>query len=160
MDSTLNYLTFLFYIVSAFLIWAFLSSVKTNKLLQTLIWLFWLTAILLHSYQLSPIYNDGFSVNLSLNYALILVAFIISITLYISSIIGNTQFLGIIILPIVSLVFLFDFQNNPVNVELNNYIFIHVILSLISYSILGFSAAQSIIVKLQERKLQKIGPWV
>ena len=158
MDSTLNYLTFLFYIIPAFLIWALLSSVKTSKLLQASIWIFWLAGILLHSYQLSPIYNDGFSVNLSLNYALILVAFIISITLYISSIIGNTQFLGIIILPIVSFVFLFDFKNNPVNVALNNYIFIHVILSLISYSILGLSAAQSIIVKLQERKLQTNKP--
>jgi len=158
MDSTLNYLTFLFYIIPAFLIWALLSSVKTSKLLQASIWIFWLAGILLHSYQLSPIYNDGFSVDLSLNYALILVAFIISITLYISSIIGNTQFLGIIILPIVSFVFLFDFKNNPVNVALNNYIFIHVILSLISYSILGLSAAQSIIVKLQERKLQTNKP--
>ena len=93
-----------------------------------------------------------------IDYALILVAFIISITLYISSIFGNTQFLGIIILPIVSFIFLLSFENNPVNVSLNNYIFIHVILSLISYSILGLSAAQSLIVKLQEKKLQTNKP--
>ena len=126
--------------------------------MQILVWIFWLSAIILHSYQLSPILKESYSVNLSIDYALILVAFIISITLYISSILGNTQFLGIIILPIVSFIFLLNFENNPVNISLNNYIFIHVILSLISYSILGLSAAQSLIVKLQERKLQANQP--
>ena len=80
-----------------------------------------------------------------------IVAFIISISLYILSIIGNTQYLGIIILPIISIIFLFNFSNNPVNVSLNNIVFIHVIISLISYSILCLSAAQSIILKIQEK---------
>ena len=158
MDSILNYLTFLFYLLSAFSIWRLMTSKKNNPVLQIMVWIFWLIAIICHVYELSPIFNESYSIDLSLDYALILVAFIISITLYISSILGNTQFLGIIILPIISLVFLFDFTNNPVNVVLNNYIFIHVIISLISYSILCLSAAQSLIVKLQEKKLQTNQP--
>lgn len=158
MESTLSYITSLLYLLSAILIWLLMMSSRAAKPLQILVWIFWLSAIILHSYQLSPILKESYSVNLSIDYALILVAFIISITLYISSILGNTQFLGIIILPIVSFIFLLSFENNPVNVSLNNYIFIHVILSLISYSILGLSAAQSLIVKLQEKKLQANKP--
>jgi len=158
MDSILNHLAFLFYLLSAFSIWGLMASKKNNSALQIVVWIFWLLAIICHVYELSPIFSERYSVDLSLNYALILVAFIISITLYISSILGNTQFLGIIILPIISLVFLFDFANNPVNVALNNFIFIHVIISLISYSILCLTAAQSLIVKLQEKKLQANQP--
>ena len=158
MESTLSYITSLLYLLSAILIWLLMMSSRAAKMLQILVWIFWLSAIIFHSYQLSPILKESYSVNLSIDYALILVAFIISITLYISSIFGNTQFLGIIILPIVSFIFLLSFENNPVNVSLNNYIFIHVILSLISYSILGLSAAQSLIVKLQEKKLQTNKP--
>ena len=158
MESTLSYITSLLYLLSAILIWLLMMSRRATKTLQIFVWTFWLSAIIIHSYQLSPILKDSYSVNLSLDYALILVAFIISITLYISSILGNTQFLGIIILPIVSFIFLLSFENNPVNVSLNNYIFIHVIFSLISYSILGLSAAQSLIVKLQEKKLQANKP--
>ena len=153
MESTLSYITSLLYLLSAILIWLLMMSSRAAKTLQILVWIFWLSAIILHSYQLSPILKESYSVNLSIDYALILVAFIISITLYISSILGNTQFLGIIILPIVSFIFLLSFENNPVNVSLNNYIFIHVILSLISYSILGLSAAQSLIVKLLSASL-------
>jgi ABC-type uncharacterized transport system permease subunit len=45
-----------------------------------------------------------------------------------------------------------------VNVSLDSFLFIHVIISLISYSILCLSAAQSIILKVQERKLQANQP--
>ena len=96
--------------------------------------------------------------NLSINHALLAVAFIISFTLYISSIFSNTQFLGIIILPVISIICLLDFTNIPVNVSLNNIVFIHVIISLISYSILCLSAAQSLILKLQEKKLKSNEP--
>ena len=158
MESTLSYITSLLYLLSAILIWLLMMSSRAAKTLQIFVWTFWLSAIIMHSYQLSPILKESYNVNLSIDYALILVAFIISVTLYISSILGNTQFLGIIILPIVSFIFLLNFENNPVNVSLNNYIFIHVIFSLISYSILGLSAAQSLIVKLQEKKLQANKP--
>ena len=158
MNSMLNYFVFLFYILSSVAIWRLLSTHKKSYVLQVLVWIFWILAIIGHVFVISPIIYENYSVNLSLNYALIVVAFIISITLYISSIIGNTQFLGIIILPVISLVFLFDFTNNPVNVALNNFLFIHVIISLISYSILCLSAAQSLILKLQEKKLQTNQP--
>ena len=61
-------------------------------------------------------------------------------------------------MPILSSIFLFDFTNAPVNIPLNNFLFIHVIISLISYSILCLSAAQSVILKIQEKKLQSNQP--
>lgn len=159
MGNTLNFFIFLFYIMAALSIWRLMASYnKSTRVYQFVIWLFWLLAIICHAYSMAPIFDNNYSVNLSINYALITVAFIISITLYISSIVGNTQFLGIIILPIISVIFLFDFSNMPVNVPLNNFLFIHVIISLISYSILCLSAAQSMILKIQEKKLQSNKP--
>ena len=159
MGNTLNFFIFLFYIMTAFSIWRLMTSYsKSLRAYQIIIWLLWLLAIICHAYSMTPIFDNNYSVNLSINYALVTVAFIISITLYISSIVGNTQFLGIIILPIISVIFLFDFSNMPVNVPLNNFLFIHVIISLISYSILCLSAAQSLILKIQEKKLQSNQP--
>ncbi len=142
--------------ITALLIWWYLSSYESKKN-QTIIFIFWGLATVLHAYSLFPIFENN-SINLSLYYALLVVAFIISFFLYISSIFGNTQYLGIIILPILSFVFLLEFTNAPVNISLNNFLFTHIILSLISYSILCVSAAQSLILKLQEKKLQKNMP--
>ncbi|MDB2461236.1 cytochrome c biogenesis protein CcsA [Gammaproteobacteria bacterium] len=135
-----------------------MSSYKKNYALQIFIWFFWILAIIGHVITILPIIHENYSVNLSLNYALIIVGLIISLTLYISSILGNTQYLGIILLPIISSIFLFDFSNDAVNVSLNNFLFLHVIISLISYSILCLSAAQSLILILQEKKLQNNKP--
>ena len=156
MENILNYSIFLLYMLTALSIWWYLSSNESKKI-QTTIFILWVLAIILHVYSLFPIFEDN-SVNLSLYYALSVVAFIISFFLYFSSILGNTQYLGIIILPIVSFVFLLNFTNVPVNISLNNFLFAHVILSLISYSILCLSAAQSLILKIQEKKLQKNKP--
>ena len=158
MDSLLNYFIFALYMFSAIAIWRLMNGHNKSKIHQIIVWVFWLLAIVCHAYSLMPIFDNDYSINLSINYALIVVAFIISITLYISSIVGNTQFLGIIILPILSSIFLFDFTNAPVSIPLNNFLFIHVIISLISYSILCLSAAQSVILKIQEKKLQSNQP--
>jgi|TARA_B100001059_G_scaffold110325_3_gene110444 ABC-type uncharacterized transport system permease subunit len=158
MDNTLNNLIFLFYILTALSIWGTMTLRKKYLVLSLTTWLFWIIAIIGHSYALTFILNDEFKVNLSVNYALTLVAFIISATLYISSAFSNTKFLGIIVLPVISAVFLFDLSNKMVNVSLDSFLFIHVIISLISYSILCLSAAQSIILKVQERKLQANQP--
>ena len=136
MDNTLNNLIFLFYILTAFSIWGTMTLRKKYLVLSLTTWLFWIIAIIGHSYALTFILNDEFKVNLSVNYALTLVAFIISATLYISSAFSNTKFLGIIVLPVISAVFLFDLSNKMVNVSLDSFLFIHVIISLISYSIL------------------------
>ena len=158
MISMLNFFIFLFYVLSAIAIWRLMASYKKNYALQIFVWIFWILAIIGHILTILPIIHENYSVNLSINYALIIVGFIISLTLYISSILGNTQYLGIIILPIISSIFLLDFSNNPVNVALNNFLFLHVIISLISYSILCLSAAQSLILILQEKKLQDNKP--
>ncbi len=159
MSSILNYSIFAFYMFTAIFIWRLMSTyAKSRKIFQIIVWMLWLFAIVLHMYSLLPIFHDNYSLNLSIGHALLAVAFIISITLYISSILSNTQFLGIIILPLISIIFLLDFANNPVNVPLNNVVFIHVIISLVSYSILCLSAAQSLILKVQEKKLQSNQP--
>ena len=159
MNSILNYSIFVFYMLTAIFIWRVMATYTKNiKIHQIIVWLFWLIAIILHVNSLLPIFDSSYSMNLSISHALVAVAFIISITLYISSILSNTQFLGIIILPIISIIFLLDFTNVPVNVPLNNIVFIHVIISLISYSILCLSAAQSLILKLQEKKLKSNQP--
>ena len=154
----LNFFIFLFYVLTAIAIWRLMASYKKNYALQIFVWIFWILAIIGHILTILPIIHENYSVNLSINYALIIVGFIISLTLYIFSILGNTQYLGIIILPIISSIFLLDFSNNPVNVALNNFLFLHVIISLISYSILCLSAAQSLILILQEKKLQDNKP--
>ena len=157
MDNILNYSIFSLYILSTLSIWRAILSGKNNSFFKFFAWFFWLIAILGHFYALYPIFSSN-SLNLSIDYALLLVAFIISITLYFSSIFSNTRFLGLIILPLVSLIFLFDFVKNPVNITINNYLFIHIVISLISYSILCLSAAQSLILKIQEKKLQANQP--
>ena len=102
MTSILNFFIFLFYIISAVAIWRLMSSHKKNYGLQVFVWILWILAIIGHLFTILPIVYENYSVNLSLDYAFIVVGFIISITLYISSILGNTQYLGIIILPIIS----------------------------------------------------------
>ena len=107
MSSILNYSIFVFYMLAAIFIWRVMATyTKNTKIYQIIVWLFWLIAIILHVNSLLPIFDNSYSMNLSINHALVAVAFIISITLYISSILSNTQFLGIIILPIVSITFL------------------------------------------------------
>ena len=157
MENILNYLVFSLYILSALSIWRAMVLGKKSSFFKFSVWFFWLTAILGHFYILYPIFSNN-SVNLSLDYALLIVAFIISATLCFSSMFSNTKFLGLIILPLISLIFLFDFAKNPVNVTFNNYLFIHIVISLISYSILCLSAAQSLILKIQEKKLQANQP--
>ena len=108
MSSALNYLISSFYMLSAISIWFFMTSfVKNAKIHQLSVWFFWLLALIFHVYSLQPIFDSNYSIDLSINHALMIVAFIISISLYILSIIGNTQYLGIIILPIISIIFLF-----------------------------------------------------
>ena len=85
MDNTLNNLIFLFYILTALSIWGTMTLRKKYLVLSLTTWLFWIIAIIGHSYALTFILNDEFKVNLSVNYALTLVAFIISVTLYISA---------------------------------------------------------------------------
>ena len=157
MDNTINYLIFSLYILSALSIWRVMLPGRKSSFFKFSVWFFWLMAIFGHFYILYPIFSNN-SVNLSLDHALLIVAFIISVTLYFSSIFGNTKFLGLIILPLVSMVFLFDFVKNPVNVTINNFLFIHIVISLISYSILCLSAAQSLILKIQEKRLQANQP--
>ena len=144
--------------LSSLCIWRLMTNIDKNQYLQSQIWFLWIIAIFSHIYTLCPILSHQYSVDLSIYHALSVVALIISITLYVSSLFGNTQFLGLIVLPIISMVFIFDFTNKPVNVPLNNLVFIHVIISLISYSILCLSAAQSLILKVQEKKLQSNKP--
>lgn len=158
MASILNYFIFSFYMLSSLCIWRLMTNNEKTPYLQSLVWFLWIIAVFAHLYDLSPILSEQYSVDLSIYHALSVVALIISITLYISSIFGNTLFLGLIVLPIISMVFIFDFANKPVNVPLNNVVFIHVIISLISYSILCLSAAQSLILKIQEKKLQSNNP--
>ena len=157
MDNIINYLIFSLYILSTLSIWRVMLPGRKSGFFKFSMWFFWLIAIFGHLYILYPIFSNN-SVNLSLDYALLIVAFIISVTLYFSSIFSNTKFLGLIILPLVSLVFLFDFVKNPVNVIINNFLFIHIVISLISYSILCLSAAQSLILKIQEKRLQANQP--
>ena len=111
MSSILNYSIFVFYMLTAILIWRVMAIYTKNiKIYQIILWLLWLIAIILHIYSLLPIFDTSYNMNLSINHALLVVAFIISITLYISTIFSNTQFLGIIILPVVSIIFLLDFR--------------------------------------------------
>ena len=131
MSSALNYLIFLLYVVCHFYMVFYDIICKKCKDLSTFSLVFLAFALIFHVYSLQPIFDSNYSIDLSINHALMIVAFIISISLYILSIIGNTQYLGIIILPIISIIFLFNFSNNPVNVSLNNIVFIHVIISLI-----------------------------
>ena len=157
MDTIINYSVFSLYILSTLSIWWVMLPGRKRSFFTFSTWFFWLIAIFGHFYILYPVFSNN-SINLSLEYALLIVAFIISVTLYFSSIFSNTKFLGLIILPLVSLVFLFDFVKNPVNITINNFLFIHIVISLISYSILCLSAAQSLILKLQEKKLQTNQP--
>ena len=68
MENTLNFFIFLFYMLSALSIWSVMASYKKNLILIASSWIFWIIAIIAHSYALSPIFDESLSVNLSINY--------------------------------------------------------------------------------------------
>ncbi|GIR91852.1 MAG: hypothetical protein CM15mP93_00390 [Thiotrichaceae bacterium] len=64
------------------------------------------------------------------------------------------MYLGLIILPINAVLFLFYNSDTQLVISDNNFIIGHIIASLISYSVLGIGATQALILKIKERQLQ------
>ena len=158
MPESINYIISFLYIITSVLIWKYLSYNFNNRNFKLLIMSIWTSALLIHIYSIYPIFVDLFIINLSLLYALIVVSLFISIILFFLSFKGNFEYMGMVVLPIISLIFLLIPETSLMNVKINNLLFSHIVISLISYSIICLCATQAFFLKLQENRLQKNNP--
>ena len=153
MSDYLEFSIILFYILCAILLWMYISANNKSNLSIVLIKSSWLLAISFHFLSLTEILVSN-NVNMSLFNALSLVGFLLSTSVLITSFYSNTLYLGLIILPINAVLFLFYNSDTQLVISDNSFIIGHIIASLISYSVLGIGATQALILKIKERQLQ------
>ena len=153
MSDYLEFSIILFYVLCAILLWMYISANNKSNLSIILIKSSWLLAISFHFLSLTEILVSN-NVNMSLFNALSLVGFLLSTSVLITSFFSNTLYLGLIILPINAVLFLFYNSDTQLVISDNNFIIGHIIASLISYSVLGIGATQALILKIKERQLQ------
>ncbi|MBH32475.1 MAG: hypothetical protein CMD90_02375 [Gammaproteobacteria bacterium] len=158
MFEPINYIISFLYIITSILIWKYLSYSFDSKKFKLLIMFMWSAALLVHIYSIYPIFIDPFIINLSLLYALIIVSLFISIILFFLSFKGNFEYMGMVVLPIIGLIFILMPETSLMNIKINNLLFSHVVISLISYSIICLCATQAFFLKLQEGRLQRNNP--
>ncbi len=116
----------------------------------------WATALLCHSIALYYTFQMANGINLAFFNALSIVAFLIAALLWISSVKQPMENLGIGILPIAALVILLDLtlgSQTRLTESSEQGLQIHILISLLAYSVLSIAALQAILLAIQERQL-------
>jgi len=120
-----------------------------------------LGAAILH---ISVVYNSVFTlagINLGFYNAASLIMAMVAFLMLLAAIKQPIENLGILILPVAAITLLLDQQfstQHLISSQYSNQIKIHIILSLIAYSLLTIAALQSILLAIQDRQLRHKHP--
>ena len=99
-----------------------------------------------------------YSIKLNFTLALLFTFLILNYLLLLLMFVKPVHHLALILLPltaaIVGITLISDFQQS--SHEIDNNLLLHVIVSLVSYGLLGLAAIQALLLKFQERKLKRL----
>ena len=140
----------------------FISSLCMNKVLsensskQFFYPIFIFTILIMTTYTYSLMLDYSIKSNFIL--ALLLTFLILNYLLLILMFIKPAHHLALILLPlsaiVVFLTLVFDFKSSTD--DLNYDLFLHILVSLVSYGLLGLAAIQALLLKFQEQKLKNL----
>lgn len=120
----------------------------------------WSVSLLLHAYTLlQPLFTQG-TPSFSLLSSLSIVMWLSALLLYLMHLKRPLETLGLFIIPIVmfSLLITLLLPQFGQPVQLNNGLGIHILLSLLAYSMLGLAAIQSLLLAAQHKQLHNHKP--
>lgn len=120
-----------------------------------------LIAVLLHGGALYPLMKSSSGLNLGFFNAASLIGLLTALLLVIVSVRRPLENLGLVILPFaaltIALMFAYQGQSSLL-IHGGWQLELHVVLSLVAYSLLGMAAVQSILLAIQDRKLKNRHP--
>ncbi len=160
MNLLITIITLLLYCGAGALLLARLAKAGTGKKGKMLPLLMGYVALLLHAWLLSGHLFIAGELNLNLINALSLTAWFISLLLLLSILSQPLENLGIVILPLAGLMSLLpsvvDEPPVPIGGELGMRL--HILLSILSFSLLSIAALQAILLAVQDRHLRNRQP--
>lgn len=160
MNLLLTIITLLLYAGAGALLLARLARAGAGKKGKALPLLMGYSALLLHAVLLSShLFVDG-ELNLNLVNALSLTAWFISLLLLVSILGQPLENLGIAILPLTGLMSLLPgvVDETPVIIGGDTGMRLHILLSILSFSLLSIAALQAILLAVQDRHLRNRQP--
>ena len=134
------------------------SDTQTERLDQPI--LIALTAILVHAFLLYPeVFTPG-GLNLGFVYAASLIALTSAVLLTISALFQPVGNLGIALFPVAAatIVLLLAYPNGHLLTGASWQLQVHILCSLLAYSILGLAVFQAILLSIQDRHLRNRQP--
>lgn len=150
----LTIITISFYLLASLLL---IGRVVHSKLLQSANkWLFLtpaLIASLMHVNLLFPLIQEN-GINLAISHAFSLIMWLVVFILIIAAIFKPLENLGIVLYPIVIISILLNFyfpQERYISTHLN----LHIIISILAYSVLLLTAFQAILTAIQDYRLHE-----
>ncbi len=159
MSSIIKYSTILFYALTFVLILWRTHRITDSGISEKrgLMLALWAIACLLHASHLYPQTFTIHGLNFTFYNSVSMVLFLISLLIFLLSISKKTEFLGLIILPIVIVGVALTIVKPEVIASTSNLhgLQIHVVTSLFAFSVLTISALQSILLFTQDRHLRK-----
>lgn len=147
------------YLLATFLLWGSMQY-RQGKPSSTAL-SFWLVAMVLHGYILATEILTGYGVNLSLFNATSLLALLIALILFLFCLRHALAVVGLFVLPLTTVFILIGYQDSTqkiVSTAMSLGMQIHIISSLLAYSILVMASIQALAIYWQTKYLKVSQP--
>lgn len=154
---TLGIISICSYLISTFLL--IRDSLK-NKGSKSSLATAWLAVFLHFSYILSPFIQDQ-DLNFSLFNTASIISSLVALLLLLATINKHVEKLGLVIFPIASIAISMTliFPNQELDIQITSWqMSIHILSSIIAFSLLNIAALQAILLAFQEQQLRKHPP--
>ncbi|MGD9000796.1 MAG: cytochrome c biogenesis protein CcsA [Granulosicoccaceae bacterium] len=118
-------------------------------------------AVILHGSVLATMLITDSGINLGFFNALSLVTALVALLMLVTALFQRIESLGIVILPLAALAMLLEQLIPGERILLNSkasHIELHIVLSLLAYSLLGIAALQAVLLAIQDRQLRHKHP--
>jgi ABC-type uncharacterized transport system permease subunit len=118
-------------------------------------------AVILHASVLATMLMMDGGINLGFFNALSLVTALVALLMLVTALFQRIESLGIVILPLAALAMLLEQVIPGQRILLNSqasHIELHIVLSLLAYSLLGIAALQAVLLAVQDRQLRHKHP--
>ncbi len=141
------------------IIWLIVDVVthKSSRFVVAPAWI----AVILHFVQLGLEFSRTGAFNFSFIHVMSLISVLVSLLLLVAALSKPVEKLGLGVFPLAAMVLLcLQFSNaDPVTVNIDNWqMAVHIITSIIAFSLLNIAALQAILLLIQEKQLRKHPP--
>jgi ABC-type uncharacterized transport system permease subunit len=156
----LSVLSIICYIVAAAILIRRLRNMDTSSSSKTPALILLAAALILHAYALSATIVVANGLNLGFTNVSSLATWFVASLLLIAAINKPIESLGTIILPVTAIVFTLQLVLPTTHIlpDDNQGLGIHILFSILAYSLLGLAAVQAILLSVQERHLHNRKP--